>query len=302
MALDLFACMRSFVNIVEQGGFAAAARQLHISPPVLTKQIQWLERQVKKTLLERTTRRVELTPAGQLYWQEVQKILAAVQQSEQMLAGLSAEPSGTIVVGDSGFLNSRIFLQQMHAFLQSYPKVSIRLQTSYTPASVLEGSVDVMLSQDNLVESGLIKEHLFDVSRHIYAAPSYLKKHGTPKSIEDLQRHHCLIFEMLTPTHQWQLSQHKKVTVQGQYYSNSSRHFVLALLEGFGLGWCADYLVEEYVAAGQLQKVILEQKAIKMPVFLYYRPTSHNIALKQFVTVIRQAGLAHNLNRRVAAQ
>ncbi len=298
MALDLFSCMRSFVAVAEYNGFAPAARKLHISPPVLTKQVQWLEHRVKKPLLERTTRRVELTEAGQVYLVQAQQVLAGVAHAESALQVLETEPHGYVVLGMAGFLNAPQFIRALHVFLDQYPKISLDVRAEISPALVIEGVLDIAVSQENLSDTGLIKEPLFTVCRKIYAAPSYLKAHGVPKTIADLQHHNCLVFQQVSPVGEWVLGKHKKIKVQGNYKSNAAAHFMLALFDGFGLGWCADHLVAEDVAAGRLQEVVLtDVKPIEIPVFLYYRPSSQNLAVKRMVVHLKTIVSQHHFHR-----
>ena len=290
MALDLFSCMRSFIAVAEYNGFAAAARHLHLSPPVLTKQIQFLEHRLKKMLLERTTRHLELTEAGQLYLEQAKAILEELQQAEASLHELETEPHGMLNVGASGLINTPGFTKHLHQFLKKYPKISLNIQTEVSPQWVLDGHLHLSITEENLFDNSLIKDHFTYIRRRVYAAPSYLQERGVPQTMQDLQKHQCLIFQKALLKQEWILGKNQRIKVSGQYRTNSSAHFMLALKAGFGLGWCFEHLVQDEIAAGLLQEVQLNIKPIEIPVFIYYRPSSQNIALKKLLACFKSYG------------
>ena len=288
MALDLFSCMRGFAMVAECEGFAPAARKLHISPPVLTKQIQFLEHHVKKPLLERTTRQVRLTEAGGLYLQQVQKVLRELTVADHILSDIDTEPHGTLKLGFGGYLNMPSVVNQLKQFSDRYPKIMLDVRMEIDPVLVLNGELDLGIGHAFNQESALVYEHLFDAHRRLYASPGYLKKNGTPKTLEDLKHHDCLVYHTSSPNGEWVFGKNKKLKVKGRYMANGSGHFALAVQAGFGIAWMMDYLVVDQVEKGLLQEIFLDIKMPAMPVYLYYRPQVHNQALRQMIEHLKK--------------
>ncbi len=287
MALDFLSCLQGFVAVVECNSFSAAGRKLYLSTSVLTKQIQTLEHRLKKPLLERTTRRIELTEAGRIYFTQAQKILESITQGDDALNQLENSAHGEIVVGISGVVNTPKFMGHIHHFLEEHPKISVHFQNEISPQFILDGFLNFSITEENLFETGLIKEPLFNIRRKIYGAPSYIQKWGSPKKTSELGDHNCLIFQKTSPTGIWAFNKNNKVKVTGSYSSDSSTNFMLALLGGFGLGWCAEHLVVDEVKAGLLEEICLDTEPLEIPVFLYYRPTSHNLAFKKIIACFK---------------
>jgi LysR family transcriptional activator of dmlA len=274
MPLDLLSCMKSFSAVAEHQSFAIAARHTRVSTAVVTKQIQRLEEVVGKKLFERTTRRLQLTEAGRLYLCHAQKILKQVVEANSALINLETEPHGTVRVGIPGGFNSMFFSKQFQQFLVQYPKISLYISSESFPAIILDGYVDIVISSLNVHNKQLLKEKLLTVRRSVFAAPSYLEKHGTPKKIADLKQHNCLINIRSSPEHQWEFAKEQKIHVKGNYISESGADMIHAAVNGIGLLWTADILVKEEVAAQRLMPLEIGADPACVGLYLYYMPAA----------------------------
>lgn len=281
MPLDLLSCMKSFAAVADYKGFANAARHIHISTPVLTKQIQWLERSLGKKLLQRTTRRLELTEAGKIYLEHVKKILQQVHQAKDEVLNLDHEPHGTLTIGIPTAFNSMFLTKQFHKFLDKYPKITLKVITENSPITLLEDIINIVISPINIFDKQLIKKHFFTNRRGVFAAPAYLKKYGTPKKISDLKNHNCLVNERVSPNHEWEFAKHRKISVRGNYVSDSGIDIIYAGINGIGIIWTTDLLVREEVLTKQLVPIKLEFEPAAIEFFLYHRPAiySSNVRL-----------------------
>lgn len=288
MAIDLLSCIKGFSAVAACKGFSPAARQLRISTPVLTKQIQMLEHKLGKKLLERTTRYVALTEAGATYLAHANKILAELENAKQSISNLETEPHGHLTIGIPGCFETPQFIEYMHAFLDRYPKITIDTRNENAPTLLLDQALDLAISECNFNDKQLIKEYVFTLHRSVYAAPSYLKKHGTPKTLADLKNHNCLVYKKVSPDHLWLFGKNKKVTVNGNYTSNSGLNLLLALQGGLGLLWGSGIMIQNELKSKKLVEVKLDHPPFASKVYLYYRPTSMNRNVKLMVEYIKQ--------------
>jgi DNA-binding transcriptional LysR family regulator len=187
MGLDLIACMKCFVSVAECNGFSGAARKLRISTSVLTKQIQRLEVYLGKTLLERTTRYVALTEAGETYLRNAKKILGDVQAAKDEVIHLESDPHGKLIIGIPGAFNSAFYIKILKDFMKKYPKIILQTSADNSPSIILNGAADLVVSEENFSEPQLIKEKLLGIRRGLFASPEYLEENGTPKKTSDLK-------------------------------------------------------------------------------------------------------------------
>lgn len=283
MSFDLITCMQSFVSVAECNGFSPAARKLRISAPALTKQIKYLEEWIGKRLLERTTRHVSLTEAGKAYLKQCQKILHDIHEARNEVHHLEKEPHGLLTMGIPGVFNSNsmFYMQVMHDFLKKYPKITLQTLEENSPALLINGKADLVISQENLHESQLIKEKLFTFRRGLFASPVYIKQYGKPKVLADLKNHNCIVYTKASPDSCWVFPNNKKVPVKGNFITNSSMNTVYAAVVGVGLLWCSPLVVEEELKAGRLVEIKLKlSKPFLCDVYLYHKPVSHGSNIK----------------------
>lgn len=280
MALDLISCMKSFVAVADQGSFALAARNAWISKAVVTKQIQRLEDLLGKRLFERTTRRLHLTEAGTLYLCHVKKILGQIASANDAILNLEPEPHGVITIGLPAGFNSMFFSKQFQEFLEKYPKVALHITNENFPNVIVDGYADIVISSILVDDQQLIKEKLMRVSRSIFAAPYYLEKYGTPKTIDDLKHHNCIINTRISPDFQWEFAQGKKVQVKGNYVSAGGLDVLHAAVNGIGLVWAPDFLVKTELESGQLVPVDIGAGPACIGLYLYYLPVGGDSPIK----------------------
>lgn len=288
MSFDLLNCMRSFSKVADCNGFAPAARALRISASTLTKQIKFLEEWVGKPLLQRTTRYVALTEAGNIYLKQVQKILADVQQAKQEVQQLEKTPHGILTIGIPGVFNSMFYIKLLQNFLKKYPKIILKTIDENSPAQLLEGKADLVISEENLHDKQLIKEKLFTLQRGLYASPEYLKKHGTPKSLDDLKNHNCIIYSKVSPNNCWITPKNKKIVVKGNFVSNSDMNTICAAVVGIGILWCSPLVINEELKAGKLIEIKLPAKPLMSNVYLYYRPMQYGSNVRLIVDHLKK--------------
>lgn len=292
MSLDFLSCIQGFVAVAEYKGFSQAARHLHISTSMLTNQIKRLEESLDKKLLHRTTRYVALTESGKIYLLRAKKILMEIQDARHEIYNLEEQPHGIVSIGTISPLNSAAFVKHLVPFLEKYPKIQLQMIEETSPAAVIDGSIDLLISDMDLNDKQLIKEHLFTIHRSIYAAPTYIKKHGAPKSIADLKNHNCLTTKRGAIKSEWILA-NKRVPVTGNYSSTSGMNLLYACLEGVGLIWCADIAIKEEINNGKLIDIKLKDKPAAVKIYLYHRPVHRGDNIQLVAEHLKQVKSSH---------
>lgn len=292
MSLDFLSCIEGFVSVAEYKGFSQAARHLQLSTPMLTNQIKRLEESLGKKLLHRTTRYVSLTEVGEIYLIRAQKILAEIQDARSEICQLEVKPHGVLRLGIPNSFNSTIFVKHLTAFSEKYPKIQLQIMEEISPTALLDGSVDLLISAINAQEKQLIKDHLLTIHRGIYAAPTYIKKHGTPKNIVDLKNHNCLIMKEASPKNEWILA-NKKIPVSGNYIATSGMNILYAGLEGLGLIWCTDLAIKDEIKKRKLVEIELKDKPTAIKIYLYYRPAHRGSNIQLMAEHLKQTKLTH---------
>jgi LysR family transcriptional regulator, transcriptional activator for dmlA len=292
MSLDFFSCLKGFVAVAEYNGFSQAARYLRVSTPLLTNQIKRLEDLLGKKLLHRTTRHVSRTEAGEIYLLRAKKILAEIQDAKNEICHLEEKPHGMLTVGVPASFNTLFFVKHLKKFLDKYPKIQLNMIEENSPLALLKGEADLIVSEMDVKDKQLIKEHLFTIHRHIYAAPKYIKTHGVPETIADLKKHNCLIAQRVSPNNEWILANNRKVAVTGNYSSTSGINILYAGLEGMGLIWSADIAIKEEINAGKLIEIRLKDKPTAIKIYLYHRPVHRGSNIQLMAEHLQQITLS----------
>lgn len=297
MSLDLILCMKSFAAVVYYQSFSNAARNIHLSTSVLTKQIQRLEKDLGKKLFHRTTRSVSLTEAGKIYFEHVKKILENLQAAEEAMGNLDTEPHGTISVFVPSTLNSLFFAKSLEKFLRAYPKISCHLTGTYSISLVHTGEVDLFITAEKFHDKSLVQEFLYSGPTGIFAAPSYIEKHGMPKTLNDLKHHNCLVSSHLFPDNKWTFANGKRIAVQGNFRSELGINILFGALNGIGLFLSLKVLVADELRSGRLVEVPLDADPVKWCIHLYHRPAPQGSNVKllaeHLVKDMAQAGLEY---------
>jgi DNA-binding transcriptional LysR family regulator len=182
-----------FLRAVETMSFSAAGRALRLTPAVVSHRIQSLEKHLGCRLFNRTTRQIQLTEQGRVFYEKCLEIRDAVERAESSIAEIGAHPRGTLKVTAPLGLGRRIIAPLVPKFREEYPEIDVRLRLSDHLLDLLTESVDLAVRLAPMADSSLILRKIADVRRVFVASPSYLEKQGAPKTPEDLLQHNCLL-------------------------------------------------------------------------------------------------------------
>jgi len=277
--MDRLSAMRTFRTVVETGGFSAAARRLGLSKAAVSKQVAELEAHFGTALLQRTTRRLNATDAGRRYFENCGRLLDEISEVEAEVRNSQAEPSGRLRVSAPINFGNAVLGPVISAIAQRYPKLEIQVELSDRFVDLIEEGFDVALRiRTNLPDSSLIVRRVSAITRSVCAAPSYLKRMGTPKTPEDLKNHACLIYTLSTSPFDWKFSAGNKtvtVRVNGSIQSNNGQFLMSFLHAGMGIAFLPDFTVGDDVRSGKLKRILENYPVEPHDLYLVYPANRH---------------------------
>jgi DNA-binding transcriptional LysR family regulator len=250
--------MEVFVRVVDLGGFSAAARAFRMTPSAVSKLVARLEHRLGARLVNRSTRRLQLTPEGSAFYERSVRVLADLDEAERAVAA-SEVPSGRLRVNTSVPFGTQILLPLLSTFLLQHPAVTVDIVLTDAVIDLIEERTDVAVRAGPLKSSNLVARKLGETRKMIVGAPAYFERHGTPTSPADLERHNRLGFGYARAIEGWPLidrgAQITVATVGNAQVSNGDglRHLTLA---GLGLARLAAYQIRDDIAAGRLVPVL----------------------------------------------
>ncbi|MFM0038932.1 LysR family transcriptional regulator [Paraburkholderia strydomiana] len=243
-----------FVRSVELGGFSAAARALGMTPSAVSKLVARLEARLGARLLNRSTRNLQLTPEGCVFYERGVRVLAELDETERD-AALGATPRGRLRVHANVPLGRHYLLPLVPAFLDAHPDITLDIVLTDQVVDLLEQRTDVAIRSGPLKDSQLVARKLGDAGMVIVGAPAYLARHGTPGTPADLRAHNRLGFGFARAVNGWPLLEGGRridVPVEGNALVSDGETLRQLAVAGVGLARVAAFQVRDDVAAGRL--------------------------------------------------
>ncbi len=271
--MDRLDAMHVMLTAVECGSLSKASRKLGQPLATVSRKVSELESHLKADLLVRSSRGLELTPAGRTYVTSVRTILEQLNEAERTAAGEYAEPRGDLVVTAPVMFGRLHVLPVVTAFLAAFPAVSVELMLTDRVAHFLEDHVDVALRIGDLPDSGLIATRLGAVRRLTCASPAYLASHPAPVVPQDLADHDVISFESVSaPTtwRYWSDGNELAVTLRSRLGVNTIDAAIDASLAGAGVVRAVSYQVADHVRGGRLRLLLEAYEPVPPPVHLVY--------------------------------
>lgn len=252
--------MSLFVEVVKAKGFTQAANNLNIPISTISVRVNRLEQQLGLRLLNRTTRRIELTDIGRIYYERALHIVEESKALHHQLGDLLNNPTGVLRLSLPVDFAYEILSPLLPEFYQRYPLIQLELDVTPRKVDLISEAFDLVIRIGDQVNSSLISRKLLDLSVGLYATKDYLVQHGIPKTPQDLMKHHCL---QMHYGHQqtWQLfngKQEKLVEVKGDFLSNSLGMNLRLAVSGVGIVKLPDIIAKNALSSGQLQRVLPE--------------------------------------------
>jgi DNA-binding transcriptional LysR family regulator len=261
--------MRVFVAVAEARGFAAGARRLGRSAPVVTRAVAELERRLGARLLQRTTRIVRLTEAGARYLADCRRILAEVSAAEETLRAPDDKPRGALNVTASRIFGRMFVTPLVLEFLAAHPEITVHTVFDDHVIDLIEGGIDVAVRIGPLPDSSFTATRVGSVRRVLCASPAYLARHGVPRQPADLEALDALVFSGASARSEWTLGAGRAARTlrpRARLSTNDADAIIAAALAGHGVARVLSYQVGEAVAGGQLVRLLAQFEPPPIPV------------------------------------
>ncbi len=276
-----------FSVLASAGSLSAAARELGITTPAVSKHLALMESRVGVALLNRTTRRMSLTPEGEVYLQHARRILGEIDDMEELLGVSRSTPTGLLRVNATlGFGRSHV-APLISRFVRKHPQVEVQLQLSVNPPPLTDDAFDVCIRFGAPPDSRMIARQIAPNRRLLCASPAYLARHGAPKVPHDLTRHNCIGIRQGEEAYGvWRLSSGRGKTVsteavktRGNLTTNDGEIAVNWALDGHGILMRAEWDIERYLRNGRLVQVLPQYFTPDASIHAVY-PQRHQLAAR----------------------
>ena len=260
--MDNVKAMRLFLTVVQTGSLSGAGRQSGLSPASVSRQITALEDDLGVRLLNRTSRRLSLTEAGQVYLEHAERLLQDIDELRDAVSQMAVKPRGTLRIQSRISLGTQHVAPLIPTFLALYPDLKIDLWLTDNDLDLTEHGIDLAIRTGNLSDSTLIGRRLASSPRVICASPEYWAERGKPATPEALMDHNCLTyrFEFGTAAALWQfrtdMGQSINVQVLGNFQTNNGEALRVATLSGLGVAMLPAWSVKDHLKAGSLERVL----------------------------------------------
>lgn len=309
--MDRFDAMQAFARVVEAGSFTKAAETLHMSKTSVTQLVQQLEARLRVKLLNRTTRKVNVTADGAAYYERVVRLLGDMDDAETSLSDASSSPRGRLRVDVPSPLARLILVPALPAFHARYPDIQFDMGVSDRMVDLIGENVDCVVRGGELADQSLMARRVGDLQLGVYAAPSYLERAGSPSHPRELENSHHRVVGFHWPRtgkvlpytlhHQGGES----IQVQGRYVLavDDGNAYLAAGLAGLGVLWLPDYMSDAHVARGELVPLFEGWRLDPMPIYVAFPPNRHVSAkLRVFIDWIAALMAQHAPVQRPTTQ
>ncbi|MCW7541649.1 LysR family transcriptional regulator [Aquabacterium sp. A7-Y] len=250
--------MEVFVQVVDRGGFSAAARHLELTPSAVSKLIGRLEARLGARLVHRSTRKLQLTPEGSEFYERCARVLADIDEAERSASGGGA-PRGRVRVNASLPFGHHVLLPLVPRFAEQYPELALDITLTDQVVDLMEERTDIAIRWGRLPASGLVARLLGETRQAIVAAPAYLRRHGTPRTPGDLLVHKRLGWSYRRSRPDWPMlvdGRCVEIKVAGSVRAGDGETLRRLAIEGVGLARLSLFHVQADLDAGRLVPVL----------------------------------------------
>ncbi len=271
--MDRVSSMQIFVQVVEAGGFTAAAGRTGLSRAAVSKSVMQLEEHLGARLLNRTTRRVSLSEIGRVYYERCKAILSDIEEAESIAGELTTQPRGTLHINAPMSFGVMHFASAIARYSQQCPQVQVSLSLTDRFVDVVSEGFDVVIRISELADSSLVARKIAPCRRVLCASPEYLNRHGFPMVPQDLAIHRCLFYTNLPTADTWVLTgPHgvETVRVSGPICADNGEVLATAAVAGLGIALEPTFIVGSHIRAGRLQVVLAEYCPPEIAIYALY--------------------------------
>lgn len=279
--MDQIQSMRVFARVVETGSFTRAAESLDMPKGSATKLVQQLETRLKVRLLNRTTRRVTVTPDGAAYYERASRLLSDLDEMEAAMTLAQGKPVGRLRVDVGSSIASRIIIPALPEFYRRYPDIQLDLGVGDRPVDLISDNVDCVIRGGELTEQSLVARRIANLPLVSVATPGYLKENGVPTHPLDLEERHTVInffsprTGRLFPNIFEREGERFEVAGRHKLSVNEGNAYLSAALSGLGIAQIARFQALPLLASGDLVELLPEWQHPPIPMHVVYPPNRH---------------------------
>ena len=279
--MDQIQAMRIFVRVVEAGTFTRAADSLSLPKATVTKHIQALEARLRVKLLNRTTRRVTVTPDGAAYYDRTVRLLTDLDDIEASMTNARTNPRGRLRIDVGSSMAQLLIIPHLAEFQARYPDIQLDLGVSDRIVDLLGDNVDCVIRGDELSDQSLMARRIAHLEFITVAAPDYLARKGTPTHPQEIEEKHTSVIYFSPQTgKQYPLEFRQgdeSIDITGPYQLsvNENNAYVTSILAGLGVGQITSYHAEKHLQSGALVQLLPEWTQPLLPVYVVYPPNRH---------------------------
>ena len=265
--MDTLVSMRLFIQVIQTGSFSAAGREAGLSPASVFRHINALETALGARLFNRTSRKLSLTEAGDLYAKRLDHILAEIQETNAEITQLQQVPRGVLRVHSRVSLGAQLLAPALPAFLARYPELRLDLRLSDREVDMVQENVDLSIGLGRMRDSSLIVRRLATSPRIVCASPAYLATRPAPERPEDLLAHNCLVYRNDAQPPTWRFlrdGQLTEVRVAGGLLTDHAEVVRLGVLGGLGVALLPEWSIGRDLQEGRLRPLLPDYEASPM--------------------------------------
>lgn len=271
-----------FVAVVEEQGFSAAATRLETTPAAISRRIKALEQRLGVRLLQRTTRKIQLTESGELYFREVSRLLGDLQAVERQLEEVTHQPAGDLKVVAPMSFGQRRLAPVLTQFAATHPKLRLSLKLEDRETDIVAEGFDLAVRIAYPADSSYVSRPIAAIPRYLCASPGYLSRHGTPQAPRDLLNHHCLHYNLITERDEWTFSGadgEETIAIRGVFCCNNGDVLAEAAMNGLGIALLPDFIIDQALADGRLVRILQGRERSPLTLSVLY-PSRHFVPAK----------------------
>jgi DNA-binding transcriptional LysR family regulator len=263
-----------FVAVTETESFTQAAKRLGISTAQVSRQVSALEARLATRLFHRTTRKVSVTEAGQIYFQHCRQVLDGLNEAERAITNLHSVPRGKLRITAPVIYGEKTIAPLVNDFVLRYPELEVQLNLTNRILDLVAEGYDLAVRMGSLESSSLMARRLASRTQYVCASPQYLASRGTPHSLSELDNHNCLQGSQ----EHWRFQENNKarsLRIKGNLSCGSGWALLDAALKGVGIVQLPDYYVQPHLESGQLVALLAQHQQPEEGIWAVYPQNRH---------------------------
>jgi DNA-binding transcriptional LysR family regulator len=261
-----------FKTIIDQGSMIKAAEFLSISPSVVSKKLAFLEGELGAQLLKRTTRKLELTEAGSVFYERICDISNCWISALEEVAHLNSQPTGTLRICAPQPLSSRLLVPALQGFQRLYPKIKLEVvHKVYEELPDMQADLTICRKLLSFNSSNVVGLPLFNYQNGLFAAPSYLQRYSEIQMLNELSDHQCINYGVAKQKHSWVFTNGSRIVIEPTVVSDNTEIIISSAVNGFGICYIPAVIIENELKENSLVAVLPELQSSVFETYLYYQ-------------------------------